>query len=94
MSGHHYHHHEGHDHSHGHDDHSHDLTPALQSLLYQQIDFEGINTLNEAQPKSGAAIVKKTWAERLNESPELQSDADEQLLMHVPSVTRALVHCL
>jgi hypothetical protein len=84
MSGHHHHDHEGHDHSHGHDDHSHDLTPALQSLLYQQIDFEGINTLNEAQPKTGNAIVKKTWAERLDDTPELQSDADEQILMHVP----------
>jgi hypothetical protein len=53
-------------------------------LLYQQIDFEGINTLNEAQPKTGNAIVKKTWAERLDDTPELQSDADEQILMHVP----------
>jgi hypothetical protein len=86
MSGHHDHDHGGHDHNHGHghDDHSHDLAPAFQSLLYQQIYFEGITTLNEAQPKSGAAIVKKTWAERLDESPELQSDVDEQLLMHVP----------
>ena len=77
----------GHDH-HGHDehDHSHDLTPALQSSLYQQIDFEAVNTLNECQPKSGAAILKKTWAQRLDAEPELESDADEQLLMHVPFV--------
>jgi hypothetical protein len=38
----------------------------------------------EATPKSGTAIVKKTWAERLNDQPELESDADEQLLMHIP----------
>ncbi|EXJ77507.1 hypothetical protein A1O3_09733 [Capronia epimyces CBS 606.96] len=70
-------------HGHGHD-HSHDLEPALQSNLYQQINFEGITTLNEAEPNSGAAIVQKTWDQRLNEQPLLESDADEQLLMHVP----------
>jgi hypothetical protein len=44
MSGHH------HDHSggcHGEDhDHSNDITPAIQSLLYSQIDFDKIITLN------------------------------------------------
>ena len=86
MSGHHHHDHDGHGHSHGHDehDHSHDLDPALQSNLYRQIIFDGITTLNEAEPKSGAAIVKKTWAHRLDNAPELQSDADEQILMHIP----------
>jgi ABC-type Zn2+ transport system substrate-binding protein/surface adhesin len=86
MSSHHRHDHDGHGHGHGHDehDHSHDLEPALQSNLYKQIDFEGITTLNEAEPKSGAAVVKKTWAQRLDDGPELESDTDEQLLMHVP----------
>lgn len=81
----------GHDHSHGHGhghggghDHSHDSEPALQSNLYKQINFDTIITLNEAEPRSGAAIVQKTWAERLNDDPQLESDADEQLLMHVP----------
>ncbi|KAL2430553.1 hypothetical protein ABEF95_010741 [Exophiala dermatitidis] len=98
MASHHNHHHHGHGHGHGHGDdhghghggcgdghdHSHDLEPALQSNLYKQINFEGIITLNEAEPRSGAAIVQKTWDERLNERPMLESDADEQLLMHVP----------
>lgn len=75
-----------HDHNHGAGghDHSDDLTPALQSLLYQQIDFDSITTLNESSPHSGKAIVKKTWAERNDTSPELVSDADEQLLMYIP----------
>jgi len=89
-------HNHSHDHSHGHDhdhydgqgheghDHSHDLEPALQSSLYKQINFENIITLNEAEPRSGAAIVQKTWDERLTDSPSLESDADEQLLMHIP----------
>jgi ABC-type Zn2+ transport system substrate-binding protein/surface adhesin len=103
MSGHH-HDHDGHGHCHGEDhDHSNDITPAIQSLLYSQIDFGQITTLNgilipsnsqasittnlhltESVPKAGAAIAQKTWAERLNDKPELESDADEQLLMNIP----------
>ena len=85
---HHHHNHGGghcHDEHEGHD-HSNDITPAIQSGLYSQIDFDGIITLNEAEAKSGAAIVKKTWDERLNEKPELESDADEELLMTIPFV--------
>lgn len=81
-------HHGGHDHG-GHDhehDHSDDITPALQSSLYQQIIFEEITTLNEARRDSGRAVVEKTWGERMSEEPELASDADEQLLMTVPYV--------
>ena len=77
--------HGGHDHSHDHDhDHSDDITPALQASLYQQINFDEITTLNESTADAGKAVVKKTWAERLNPEPELQSDTDEQLLMTVP----------
>ncbi len=74
-------HHHDHDHEH---DHSDDITPAVQFSLYQHIKFDEVKALNETQPESGKAIVKKTWAERLDEEPELASDADEQLLMNVP----------
>lgn len=67
-------------------DHSDDITPALQSLLYGKIDFDNIRTLNETTTGSGAAIVKKTWAERFTAQPELESSADEQLLMFIPYV--------
>jgi hypothetical protein len=73
----HHHHHDGHD-------HSDDISPALQFSLYQHINFDEVNTLNEAAFGSGKAIVKKTWDERLSEQPELASDADEQLLINVP----------
>jgi hypothetical protein len=43
--------------------------------------------MNEADAQSGKAIVKKTWAERLQNEPELRSDADEQLLMQIPYAT-------
>lgn len=77
--------HEHHDHGHGDGhDHSHDLEPALQSNLYKQIQFDKIRTLNEAESRSGTAIVQKEWQERLSNIPVLKSDVDEQLLMHIP----------
>ncbi|KAK0304218.1 hypothetical protein LTR01_007574 [Friedmanniomyces endolithicus] len=78
--------HHGHDHSEGAaHDHTDDITPALQNHIYEQIDFSATNTLNEAEPRSGSRVVQKTWTERLDQEPELSSDADEQLLMHVPT---------
>lgn len=81
--------HEGHG-GHGHHDHEHDhsddITPAIQFSLYEQISFDEITTLNEVTRDSGKAVAKKTWAERLQVEPELESDADEQLLMTVPYV--------
>lgn len=85
-------HHDDHHHHHGHDghhdghDHSDDLEPALQTLIWQQIEFEKIRTLNELELDSGAKIVEKTWAQRMNAEPELVSDTDEQMLMFVPYV--------
>lgn len=93
MSGHCHdeHDHSGHSHSHGDGhDHSDDITPALQYSLYQHINFDDITTLNESETDSGKAIVKKTWADRLEEQPELESDVDEQLLIRIPFVHSTL----
>jgi hypothetical protein len=91
MSGHCHdeHDHSGHDHGHDHSAHDHtdDITPALQYSLYQHVNFDDITCMNESSPGSGKAIVKKTWAERLQPQPEVESDADEQLLLHVPYVS-------
>jgi hypothetical protein len=94
-------HDEHHDHGHAHDhsegaihDHSDDLVPALQNHIYEQIDFGAITTLNESETGSGAAITQKTWTERLNSEPELQSDTDEQLLMHVPFTGQIRLHSI
>lgn len=77
--------HDDHHHHHGEEhDHSDDITPALQFSLYQHINFDEITTLNESPQDSGKAIVKKTWAERLTDEPELTSDCDEQLIINIP----------
>jgi len=74
----------GYDDHHGAHDHSDDIEPALQSLLWKQIEFEKIVTLNESETDAGAKIVEKTWPQRMNPEPILTSDTDEQLLMEVP----------
>jgi hypothetical protein len=88
MSHSHDHDHAGHGHGQGahHDahDHSDDIEPALQSLLWKQIEFEKITTLNESETDAGARIVEKTWPHRMDSEPVLTSDVDEQLLMTVP----------
>ncbi|TFA98659.1 hypothetical protein CCMA1212_009560 [Trichoderma ghanense] len=86
--------HHGHSHHDGEHDHSDDITPALQSSLYEQINFDDITTLNEARRDAGKEIVKKTWAERLSSQPELESDADEQLLMTVPFTAQVKLHSI
>ena len=79
-----------HGHSHEDQDHDHDhneeTAPAIQALIYEQIDFGNIRTLNESETESGAQVIRKTWAQRLDLRPELVSDADEQLLIFVPYV--------
>ncbi|KAL8859503.1 MAG: hypothetical protein Q9178_003902 [Gyalolechia marmorata] len=81
------------EHGHGHD-HSDEIEPALQTLIWKQIDFESIRTLNESEPDQGAKVVEKTWPQRLNAEPMLQSDADEQLLMFVPFTGVLKLHSL
>jgi len=91
MSHGHGHGHHHHDH-HGAHDHTDDVEPALQSLLWKQIEFERITTLNELESDAGAKIVEKTWPQRMNPEPLLISDADEQLLMTVPFAGTVKLH--
>ena len=81
---HHHDHDPGHDdHEHGHD-HSDETQPALQSLIWKQIEFENIRCLNETDLDAGRRVVEKTYQQRLEPEPVLVSDADEQLLLFIP----------
>lgn len=88
------HHDHDHDHGDGAHDHSDDITPALQNLLYEQIDFSKLVTLNEDESNSGRAICQKTWAQRLDPEPELKSSADEQLIINVPFTGQVRLHSI
>lgn len=88
-------HDEHHDHGDGHEhDHTDDITPALQNILHEQIDFSKLVTLNEDESNSGRAICQKTWVQRLEPEPELKSSADEQLLMVVPFTGQVRLHAI
>ena len=82
----------GHDHDHGHGDHDHghdhsdETQPALQSLIWKQIEFDKIRCLNESETDGGRQVVEKQWSQRLEAEPVLESDADEQLLLFIPYV--------
>ncbi|KAL1838342.1 hypothetical protein VTJ49DRAFT_2803 [Mycothermus thermophilus] len=89
--------HDEHVHSHGHGDehdHSDDITPALQHSLYQHIHFDEVTALNEARHGLAREVVKKTWAERLQVEPELESDVDEQLIVNVPFTGQVKLHSI
>jgi hypothetical protein len=86
--------HDEHDHSSHAHDHTDDITPALQNILYAQLDFPKLITLNEDESNSGRAICQKTWAQRLDLEPELRSSADEQLLMTVPFTGQVRLHSI
>ncbi|OBZ88527.1 PITH domain-containing protein 1 [Choanephora cucurbitarum] len=74
--------------SHCHDehcDHDHDDLPESgeQFLLYSKIDIDNVSCLNEAEPNSGKKVIRP-WNERMDNDKFLESDADEQLIVHVP----------
>ncbi|KAF3070934.1 PITH domain-containing protein 1 [Daldinia childiae] len=88
-------HEHGGDHHHNHEhDHTDDIVPTIHHSLYQHIIFDQITTLNEAQGDSGRKIIEKTWAESDQLVPELQSDADEQLIINVPFTGQVKLHTI
>ena len=75
----------GHGHPHQVYDHSHDEDDSMlgEEPLFGQIDKGSITCLNEAEDGMGQ-VCFKPYDERKSEEPFLESDADEQLLLHVP----------
>ncbi len=71
------------------DDHQHDHDVPLhlrgqQDTLYQHIDTPKVRCLNESISGSASKVLAKPWSLRLDPVPFVESDADEQLLIHIP----------
>ncbi|KAJ2849125.1 hypothetical protein IWW36_002865 [Coemansia brasiliensis] len=66
-------------------DHSHDAEPdtGLQDSLFGKVDIDKVWCLNESAAGSIKTIFKP-WHERLDTTQAVQSDADEELIIHVP----------
>jgi hypothetical protein len=80
------HHDHDHHHEHGHDhhDHDHDLpTDEYGPSLLDHIQLSSVRCLNEATAGSAVKIFKPI-RNREDESDFLESDADEELILHVP----------
>ena len=76
---------DGHGHTHDVYDHSHDeqLNMVGEEPLLRQIDLDHITCLNESTAGSGKNPFKP-FDDRTTDEPYLESDADEQLLLHIP----------
>lgn len=80
----------GHSHSHGghdgHDDHDHVPPEATYTsqLLNLKINVFQVTALNLANPQDEVAKLFKTSELRYQIKPVIKSDADEQLIIHIP----------
>lgn len=72
------HHHCHHDHDHGNADEL-----GIQYNLYEKIDKENLQCLNESVEGSGKTVFK-SWDKRLDTTNYVESDADEELLFNIP----------
>ncbi|XP_075153457.1 PITH domain-containing protein GA19395 isoform X2 [Haematobia irritans] len=79
----------GHSHDHGHGC-GHEATDVDQALemgieysLYQKIDMENMECLNEERDGDGKKVFKP-YEDRLDVTKFVQSDADEELLFNIP----------
>ncbi|GAC97606.1 hypothetical protein PHSY_005192 [Pseudozyma hubeiensis SY62] len=71
-------------HDHHHDDDSHvKADQGDQDLLFSSIDRDRVVALNETTSGS-AALTIKSWEHRSDPQPEVISDADDQLIIHIP----------
>ncbi|XP_068621452.1 PITH domain-containing protein GA19395 [Battus philenor] len=71
--------------NHGNHDHDHGNPEeiGIQYNLFEKIDRENLQCLNESVDGSGKTVFKP-WLSRLDDSQYVESDADEELLFNVP----------
>ena len=64
-------------------DHSLDGDRGSEFSLYNQVDVDNTRCLNEAD-KGSIKNVFKSWDRRLDMTKVCSSDADQELLIHIP----------
>ena len=80
----------GHEHHHGHDDADHvKAGEGQQDILFLDVDREQVTALNEKQTGSAAHIIRP-YDQRMSDSPLLESDVDDELMVYVPFLS--LIH--
>ncbi|XP_050361663.1 PITH domain-containing protein CG6153 [Nymphalis io] len=72
-------------HSHCNHDHSHENLDeiGIQYNLFEKIDIENLQCLNESIDGAGKTVFKP-WEKRLDRTQYVESDADEELLFNIP----------
>lgn len=65
------------------DEDAHVLLEGELAHLYQHIDRDNVIALNAEDGKEGKMVIRP-WDERNQEDEWLESDADEQLILHIP----------
>eukprot|EP00055_Hartaetosiga_balthica_P013254 m.67163 g.67163 ORF g.67163 m.67163 type:complete len:224 (-) comp8208_c0_seq1:1584-2255(-) len=79
----HHHSHDGHDHHHDHDHDHDDPERGVEESLFEYIDTTKLFAYNEAVTESCKGVFRP-GAEKANRDKFVESDADEQLIIHIP----------
>eukprot|EP01006_Ploeotia_vitrea_P003921 TRINITY_DN113507_c0_g1_i1.p1 TRINITY_DN113507_c0_g1~~TRINITY_DN113507_c0_g1_i1.p1 ORF type:complete len:227 (-),score=34.74 TRINITY_DN113507_c0_g1_i1:163-819(-) len=79
-------------------DHDHTQTPEIerqsaQSSLYEFIDVTKVRALNESVPDA-CKTVFKPYQDRLDTTKCVHSDADEELIIHIPFTEVVKLHSI
>ncbi|GJN89180.1 hypothetical protein Rhopal_002154-T1 [Rhodotorula paludigena] len=65
------------------DEDAHVLLDGTLNFLYQHVDRDKVVALNAEEGKEGKVVIRP-WDQRQQEDEWLESDADEQLILHIP----------
>ncbi|KAM0752213.1 DUF1000-domain-containing protein [Meredithblackwellia eburnea MCA 4105] len=67
----------------GCDDDAHQQVEGTQDFLFSKVDRDRVVALNAVEGTEGKVVIKP-WDQRNDESEFLESDADEQIILHIP----------
>ncbi|GAA5848135.1 hypothetical protein JCM9279_007468 [Rhodotorula babjevae] len=65
------------------DEDAHVLLDGTLNFLYQHVDRDKVVALNADDPEQGKVVIRP-WDQRSQQDEWLESDADEQLILHIP----------